>query len=190
MGEVFDTINAELLSDESDSPIAESIRSLQSTIENLESISLQLDVVVRKSSGKIDGTLTNLQSLTGTFEEKSDKIGSIIDNADDLSNQLADANFEETMTEVNTFISSLRTTLDKADQAVGGLNVVMGRINNGEGTLGKLVYDDELYDDLSGLSSRFDSLAEDIQERPYRYVPFKSRKKVKKFDRKDEAAEN
>jgi len=42
-----------------------------------------------------------------------------------------------------------------------------------------------LFNDISGLSSKADSLMTDIQARPYRYLPLKSRAKVKKFDRLD-----
>ena len=52
-------------------------------------------------------------------------------------------------------------------------------------SLGKLLQDDQLYYELKNLSTSTDSLIEDFQERPYRYMPFKSRKKVKKFDRQD-----
>ena len=190
LGEVFDTINATLLGSESDSPIANSVRDLNSTLSNLKSTSHQLDIVVRQSSGKITGTLTNLHSLTGTFEEKSGKIGSIIDNADELSNQLAESDLKQTMEEVNASIASLKSTLNAAEQTVQGLNGIIGKINQQEGTLGKLMGDDQLYQNMSSLMYRLDTLANDIQEKPYRYMPLKSRKKVKRFDRQDAANGN
>ena len=187
LGEVFDTINATLLGSDSNSPIANSVRDLNSTLGNLKSTSHQLDIVVRQSSGKITGTLTNLHSLTGTFEEKSGKIGSIIDNADELSNQLAESDLKQTMEEVNASIASLKSTLNAAEETVQGLNGIIGKINEQEGTLGKLMGDDQLYQNMSTLMYRLDTLANDFQEKPYRYMPLKSRKKVKRFDRQDAA---
>ncbi len=186
--EVFDTINSTLLGSESDSPLAQSVKKLDSTLENLKSASFQLDLTMRKSGGKIDGTLDNLYSLTGSIEKKSDKIGSIIDNADQLSGQLAEADLKKTMNEVNASIASLKSTLTAAEETVNGLNNVIGKINNQEGTLGKLMGDEKLYNNLNSMTYRLDTLMNDFQERPYRYMPLKSRKKVKRFDRQDAAS--
>jgi phospholipid/cholesterol/gamma-HCH transport system substrate-binding protein len=61
----------------------------------------------------------------------------------------------------------------------------MSSVKDGKGTLGKLMTDDAIYERLNRASLAADTLLTDLQERPYRYVPFKSRKRVLKFDRKD-----
>lgn len=185
LNEVFDTINAALLGKESNSPIAQGVKSLNSTLENLKSASFQLDVVVRQSSGKIDGTLSNLYSLTGSLEKKSGEIGSIIDNTSSLTGQLAESDIKQMMKEVNASIIALKTTLQETEKTMAGLNGIVTSISNKEGTLGKLIYEDDLYESLNSLSYGMDTLVTDLQVRPYRYIPLKSRKKVKKFDRLD-----
>ena len=185
LGNLFDTISYELLSEESDSPLAESVRDLQGTLSNLNSATYKLDVVLRKSSGKLEGTVDNLYGLTATFSKKSEDIAGIIDNAETVTEQLADADIGKTMKEVNASIADLKSTLNQAEMAMGNVNGMMNKISNGQGTLGKLLNDDQLYQDLSSMSYRVDSLATDFQDKPYRYIPFKSRKKVMKFDRKD-----
>ena len=62
---------------------------------------------------------------------------------------------------------------------------MVGKIKQGEGSLGKLMQDEELYNNIKSLSERADSLVNDIQDRPYRYMPLKSRRKVLKYDAKD-----
>ena len=170
-GAIIDTLNDKVLNEDSNTPIAMAIKDLRQTLGNLQSASLQLDVVVRRSSGKIDGTLDNLYSLTGSIEQKSDQIGQVIDNASTLSNQLVKADLQKTMGEVNESIASLQTTLNETSKAVDGINQLVGQIQDGEGSLGKLVNDEELYENLSSLSHQFDSLATDLQDRPYRYIP-------------------
>ena len=96
-----------------------------------------------------------------------------------------DADLKKTLTEVNASLSNLKTTLTKAETAMGSINAMVGKINNGEGSLGKLVSDDRLYDNLNSLSFKMDTLLEDFHDKPYRYMPFKSRRKVLKFDKKD-----
>ncbi len=189
LGDILDTLNRELLDEESDSPLAKSIRDLQGTLSNLNSASYQLDVIIRKSTGKLDGTLDNLYTITGTVSQKSEDIAGIIDNANTVTGQLADADIGQTMEEVNASIANLKQTLNQAEAAVGNINGLVSKINSGQGSLGKLLNDDELYNDLTEMSYSVDSLATDFQERPYRYIPFKSRKKVKRFDRKDAALE-
>ncbi|MCB0592587.1 MAG: MCE family protein [Lewinellaceae bacterium] len=182
--DVIDTLNAALLEDP-DSPLGKSMKNLESTLANLNSATGQLDGLLRSSSGSIEGTLDNLNGITGNLQRNNDKINSILGNADSLSSQLVAADLEKTLREVNEAIAGLKTTLQSADTALDGFSGVMGKIRNGEGSLGKLMSDEELYNNINELSHRADSLINDFQGRPYRYMPFKSRSKVKKFDRKD-----
>lgn len=184
--DIIDTLNQSLLSEDSQSPVAQSVRNLQSTLENLKSATHQVDRLVRNSSEDIDGAMSNLASITGNLASKNDQIASIIDQADSISRQVASSDLKGTLEEVNTAVTDLKNTLQSADQAMTGVSTTVSKINNGEGSLGKLLNDEELYESINTLSSRADSLVNDIQERPYRYMPLKSRRKVKKFDRQDQ----
>ena len=190
MGALVDTLNYTLLSENSNSPIAKSLRNLEATTASLQSSTRQVDGLLRRSSGAIEGTMANINSLTSELESQKEAIAGIIANADSLSGQLVEADLRKTMAEVNATIASLQTTLATADQALGGISATMNKISAGEGTLGKLLQDEQLYYDLMDLSTSTDSLMEDIQERPYRYIPFKGRNRVKKYDRKDAALES
>ncbi len=182
--EVLDTLNAALLEDPN-SPIGRSIKNLDAAMANLNSATGQLDGMLRSSSGSINGTLANLNNITGNLKGNNDKINSILTNADSLSSQLVAANLEQTLREVNVAVEGLKNTLQSANSALDGVSGLVGKIRDGEGSLGKLMKDEELYNNISELSQRADSLISDFQGRPYRYMPFKSRNKVKKFDRLD-----
>lgn len=184
--DVIDTLNAVLLEDPG-SPLGKSVKNLDATLANLNSATGQLDGLLRSSSGNINGALANLNSITGNLRQNNDKINSILSNADTLSGQLAAADLERTLKEVNAAVEGLKATLQSANTALDGVSGVMGQIREGEGSLGKLLQDEELYNNISELSQRADSLISDLQGRPYRYMPFKGRKKVKKFDRLDAA---
>lgn len=183
--DVIDTLNYALLSDESNSPLAKSIKDLSSTLSNLKSTTFQMDGLLRKSSGNIDGTLASLASITGGLEAKNDNIKHIIDNADSLTTQLAEANLRQTIGQVNAAIDTLKLTLTTANKAIDGVSGVLAKLDEGQGTLGMLLKDEKLYYNLNDLSRQTDSLFNDIQDRPYRYIPFKGKKKVKKYDRQD-----
>lgn len=188
--EVIDTLNKEFLSEDSNSPIALSIRDLQASMGNLKSSTSQLDQILRKSSGDIEGTMKNLNAITGTLKANNDKIKNILANAENLTGDLAEADLQKTLAEVKTAIGSLNTTLNSADSAIQGVTQTVSKLNQGEGTIGKMLQDDALYYELKTMSSSIDSLVTDIQERPYRYMPLKSRRKVQKYDRRDENQDN
>lgn len=187
--DLLDTLNKQLLSDESNTPLAESVQDLRKSLANLESATNELDQLMKRSGGKIDGTLGNLNAITGNLDSKEKEINTLIDNFSTISTQVKEADLQQTLSEVKTTVVRLQTTLAGAEESLAGVNGIMGKVNAGEGSLGKLLKDDALFNDLSGLSSRADSLVNDIQTRPYRYMPLKSRRKVKRFDRLD-AMEN
>jgi len=188
VGDIIDTLNEKMLSEDAEGPLAESLRSLETTMANLEASTGRLNRLMASSSDDISSTLANMESITGNLSDSNEKISRVIDNVETISADLAEADLKATLAEVDASIKKLNSTLSSADTALSGVALAIDRINTGEGTLGKLLGDDELYYRLNRLSIQTDSLVEDFQDRPYRYMPFKSRKKVQKYDRKDAKA--
>jgi len=190
LGAIADTLNKHLLSEDAEGPLPNSLRNLEATLANLEQTSGQLNGILYRSADDITGTMDNLNSISANLKASNEKIASIIDNTDKVSGDLADMELQKTLEEVDQTIAQLRTALRKADQAFVGINGIVGSLEAGEGTLGKLLQDGTLYEELARVSSGVDSLTEDFQERPYRYMPLKSRRRVKRYDRKDEKDSN
>lgn len=185
LSSVVDSLRYELFSPESENPIARSTQDLALTMENLKRTTASLELLLDRNSGQINATMGNLASLTGALADKQQAITGIIDNAENLSGDLAALELEQTVGEINTIVTQLRNTLGEADAAIGGVANVMDDVRSGKGTLGKLLTDDAIYNRLDEASRAADTLFTDLQERPYRYVPFKSRRRVLRFDRKD-----
>jgi len=183
--DLIDTLNYALLSEESDSPIAKSMRDLEATLSNLNSTTGQLDRIVRRSAGSIEGSLENVEAITGNLKRNNDKIASILSNVDSLSADLVAADLQQTITEVKGGLEQLNSTLASADQAIGGVSALIDDLEQGEGTLGKLLKDEALYQDLSEMTQQVDSFLYDFENRPYRYMPFKTRRQINRYDRKD-----
>jgi len=59
---------------------------------------------------------------------------------------------------------------DELSVTIKGLSATNEQINKKEGTLGKLIYDEALYNNLSRASSNLDSLLIDIKKNPSRYI--------------------
>jgi len=180
------TLNEQLLSEDAQGPIANSLRDLEQTMGNLRSSSGRLDNMLRKSGDEISGSIKDINTLTGTLAENNEAIGNILDNTDKFTSQLGEMDLKKTVTDLESTVAALKSTIETAETTFAGVNGVVDGIENGDGTLGKLFQDPDLYHEITTLSGRADSLLNDIQNRPYRYIPFRSRSKVKRFDRKDE----
>ncbi|MFN7118755.1 MAG: MlaD family protein [Saprospiraceae bacterium] len=185
LNDILDTLNREILDENSNSPIALTLRDMRYTMSNLRSSTAQLDGTLQRSSRDIEKTFDNLNALTSTLEANNDKLKNILANADNFTSDLAAADLQNTIESIKATVGNLNQTLGTTNTAVQGVNTVIGRINAGEGSLGKLLHDEALYQDLKAMSNNVDTLVNDLQERPYRYIPFKSRKRVLRFDRKD-----
>ncbi len=183
--EVTDTLTRRFLSEDSDNAIANSLRDLESTMANLDASSARLNGLIAGSSSDIQGTISNLRGITDNLEASNADIGRLISNTSQFSEQLTEVELKRTLQEVETTITNLKSTLDEADRAIAGVADVVDMAKSGDGTLGKLLQDEQLYNNLEDLSHAIDSLASDLQERPYRYVPLMSRNRVKRYDRKD-----
>ncbi|MNX79789.1 hypothetical protein D3C86_1114320 [compost metagenome] len=92
------------------------------------------------------------------MKKNNEKINAILNNIHNISDQVAAANFKQ--------------TIENANKAVGDLQSIVGKINNGKGTLGLLVNDTKMYENLNSASKNLDSLMIDLKQHPKRYVHF------------------
>ena len=91
---------------------------------------------------QLDSSLKNVSHITSNFSKLSDSL-------------------------VN---SDLGTTLAEFQGTVSKLNGILAKIEEGEGSLGKLHKDDALYDNLAAASRELDLLLQDFRLNPKRYV--------------------
>jgi phospholipid/cholesterol/gamma-HCH transport system substrate-binding protein len=60
--------------------------------------------------------------------------------------------------------------VDSLNMAVGEFYTVVQKMNSTEGTMGRLINDPALYDNLSQTSSNANALVLDIKDHPKRYI--------------------
>lgn len=135
-----------------------SIHSIANSLSTLENTTSQVDELVGTQKSKINSILSNVESISNTFKENGPKIDAVFSNLEQVSDRVAKADFEK--------------TIDNANQAVADLQSIVSNINSGQGSLGLLLNDDELYDNLSKSSKNLDRLMIDLRENPGRYVHF------------------
>ncbi|MCK4420378.1 MCE family protein [candidate division WOR-3 bacterium] len=67
-------------------------------------------------------------------------------------------------------LDKVQGLIDDLSLAIKGLNNTIAQINRKQGTLGKLIYDEKLYENLSNASANLDSLLIDVRKNPSRYI--------------------
>ncbi len=131
-------------------------RSIYTTLGKVNRAVDGINGIIAKNDKTITATLDNLQSFTENLKKNNDKITHLLANFDDLSDSLKQANLKETITNLNATITQLKTMLTD--------------INQGKGTLGKVVKDDGLYTKVDSAIGNLNYLLKDVKARPYRYI--------------------
>ena len=75
-------------------------------------------------------------------------------------------------------MDKLKGTLAEADKAAQELTALMKKMNEGEGSVGKLLNDDQLFTDIEKVMQNLDLLLEDFRLHPERYRRILSKKKI------------
>lgn len=145
----------QLLNKEAVGDIDSSFTSIRDALESLSRTAERLDRLVAVESLTLSATLKNMETVSGTLARNSDEMDHIFTNLDILSAELA--------------TGRLRTILEEMAQASAELKKVATGISNGEGTMGKLMKDDSLYNNLNGATAELDLLLEDLRMNPNRY---------------------
>ncbi len=134
--------------------------SLSSTLEqaiiNIRNLAYNLNNMTLENRSKINATFSNLDTITEEmtlavrdFRKLSAKLNRTADSLDPA--------------EMAATLRSMRANLES-------LQVVTKRMADGEGTMGKLSEDEELYNNLNRAIQDLDSLLVDLKENPKRYV--------------------
>jgi phospholipid/cholesterol/gamma-HCH transport system substrate-binding protein len=150
--------------------IDKSFESVRRAILTLEQTAYKMDNLIGSERAKMSSILSNLNNVTTNLSKNEGKINNIINNVSNLSDTLAK--------------SQLKSAIANADKTVKELNILLSKINDGQGTLGKLAKNDSLYNNLNKSAENLDKFLKDLKENPKRYVHFsifgrKERKQTK-----------
>ncbi len=123
------------------------------TMQNLSEMSSDLKEISKSEKQSIQNIISDISVLTAALKNNAENFDSIIANVEGLTDSLNNSGV----------ITSLA-------QSVSELNTTLGNINEQEGTLGKLIGDQALYDSLVVATTNLSLLFEDIKTSPSRYV--------------------
>ena len=88
----------------------------------------------------------------------SDRLDNVFANLDSISDSLAIA-------EIGTTIDNLKNSLEET-------TLLLDNLNSGKGSAGKLLVDEDFYLNLNNTINSLNSLLEDINNNPKKYVHF------------------
>ncbi|MBL3548520.1 MULTISPECIES: MlaD family protein [Chryseobacterium] len=136
-----------------------------------------------QNRAEIKALLTNLNKTVGALQATAGSVNTLVGHNDPkLQKVLDDASLtmqsgKVTLDKYGNLAQSIDTkqlnaTIANLDTTVGKLNQVIGGIDKGEGSLGKLMKDEQLYNNLNSASSNLNSLIEDMKANPKRYINF------------------
>ncbi len=144
-----------VLNADSQKEINGSFTSLHGALENVRNTTQRLDALLADETNTIKAAIENLNKVSATLANNSDELTRIFQNLDTLTGAMADGRLDKLMANVTS-------TSEQLKQA-------MTTVNEGRGTLGKLMKDDSLYVNLNSASRELDLLLEDLRVNPNRY---------------------
>jgi phospholipid/cholesterol/gamma-HCH transport system substrate-binding protein len=152
------TVVSLVLNTRTRSNIEQSFESVRRAILTIEQTAYKMDDLIASEKPKMSTIFSNLSGITSNLNKSEQKINNILTNFSNLSDSLAK--------------SQLRSAVSNADNTLRELNQLVGKINAGQGTMGKLIKNDSLYNSLNRSSEGLDKLLKDLKENPKRYVHF------------------
>lgn len=142
-------------------------RNLRNIVSNLEQSTAAINHMTHAQNGIIAKTFSNLEGITGNLEANNEQITNTLGNLENATAQLADADIKE-------LISSVESTMNKLDETIA-------QVNSKEGTLGLLLNDTRLYEEIRQTNRSLTTLLDDLRTNPKRYV------NISVFGRKDKS---
>jgi phospholipid/cholesterol/gamma-HCH transport system substrate-binding protein len=134
------------------------------TLDGADKIIRDEDLVtgIKRVVAKAETTMTDAQGLVKDLRTAAGKVDGFIDSADRTvkSVESAAGTAERTMT---TLAESATSTLRRAEEAAGKLAGVLDAAASGEGTLGRMLNNPDLYDSLKDATQRLDKALAEFQ---------------------------
>jgi phospholipid/cholesterol/gamma-HCH transport system substrate-binding protein len=135
-----------------------SFTSIANSLQTLEGTTKKIDAIVGAQSGHINSIMANADIASSNLKNSTASLTGISTNFERVSTDLANSN--------------IKGTLDNANKAVADLQATMAKINSTQGSLGLLLNDTKMYDNLNSASGNLNNLFLDIKAHPSRYVHF------------------
>ena len=118
----------------------------------------------------MERTMASVSAIATDLEGKSDELNAFVDNLAVLSSK-----FISISDKADTLISGVSAAVsginaDDLRAVVSSFRTLLENINDPDGTIGRLMTDDSVYDSVDSLLNDVDTLVRKIQENPKKYI--------------------
>jgi phospholipid/cholesterol/gamma-HCH transport system substrate-binding protein len=136
-------------------------------IGNLARSSASLQMMLNERTGSLAHSMVHLDSFTNNLANNNQRITATLDNLEKTTAKLSNAKIDETLQSAQTAMNSLKDAINK--------------INSQDGTMGLLLNNKKLYQNLENTTRSLNILLDDLRMHPKRYI------NISVFGRKDKA---
>jgi len=122
--------------------LKKSLSELSKTIEEFHKASANVNSMLADNKSKINGTVSNFNKISSDFSKISDSLNK----------------------------ANLGQTAKNLEKTLASVDKIMANLQSGKGSMGKMLNDEALYNNLSKTSKELELLLEDVRLNPTRYV--------------------
>ena len=138
------------------SEIEASLKEVKIAIARFGDLAKEIQAFVGEEKLQFARIMSNVENITLNLRKSNEQVSSIIGNLKIVSDDLVTADFKGVILEA-------QTTLKK-------INYILAETSAGKGTLGKLVHDEKLYNELLESSDQLQELVDDLKIHPEKYI--------------------
>ncbi|HHJ50201.1 MAG TPA: MCE family protein [Phaeodactylibacter sp.] len=146
---------------------------ISAPLANLNAASHTLNLMLANSRGDIESALDHTASVTEMLAQQRDAIAQTISHFNAISADLEKAGIGQEISELS---NGLKNTMQNLDNALQQFNGLLADLQNGKGSLGLLLNDKELYENLNTTLRHAELLMQDLRLHPKRYTRVLSKK--------------
>jgi phospholipid/cholesterol/gamma-HCH transport system substrate-binding protein len=132
------------------------IANVNKTTESLVISSASLQQLLNQQTGAVAQSMNNVNKFTKNLSDNNEKVSQTLTNVTKTSENFAKAD--------------LAGSVDQLKAAIGNLNKLVEKANSTDGSLGKLINDKTLYNNLNNTIKSANILVDDLRVHPKRYV--------------------
>jgi len=134
------------------------VANLNATTASFALSAASLQQILNTQNGALAHSLENVSIFTANLNANNAKLDSILENARIASQKFAEID--------------LKTTFDTLKEAIANFKQGAEKINSKDGSIGLLLNDKKLYENLEAATNKINILIDDIRVHPKRYVNF------------------
>ena len=133
--------------------MTQNTESITNIVSNVDGVTGNVNAMLAKERTHLEEALESLSKFSKSLGDNTEEVEAIIGNMNKFSSDLAASNL-----------------IAEVEGAVAQLNAILESVNKNDGSVGKLLRDDDLYNNLTQASDNLSLLLEDLKQNPKRYI--------------------